>query len=156
MKDKVIFLRDPHYMSKNIKCAGESQSFRKIIFLDHDHQEILGVIHAFPVPASSVKIFIDRYKKVWSNQVEFRFKQVSPPTGWKIYALNWDDTNLYVQKSSSKSPQPIKFSSEIHINQECMEYHRMFCGCCVHEEWGIPLRYQVVFSPISIAYISSK
>lgn len=143
-------------MAKNIQ-AYRNQNYKKLFFFDHNHQIIDEVIHSFPVAVKSVADFIDRYSNVeWFGRRQYRFQQIVPLHGWKIYALDWYVTNLFVTQTSSEVPQVFKFRDYIHTNREGFEYHQLNCGCCYDKEWGIPLRYQTLFVPRPIAYISSE
>ena len=149
----IVFLRDPHYMTKVREVYGAQIQHCRLAFFDHNHNEVTQLIHAFPVPKESVRQFIERYRHLekWGRR-EFRFKRVSRPDSWLTYALSWQKMDNFVGGNSIVPPQVLRFQANIHSNKEGWEHFRLVCGCCSGEEWGIPLEYQVIFSPHPIAY----
>ncbi len=149
----IVFLRDLHYMKKVREVHGSQTKYQQLAFFDHNHEELSRIIHAFPVVKKSVGCFINRYRPLgeW-DQREFRFKQVLPPEGWRTYALSWQEMNNFVCGNCIVPPQVVRFQGDLHSNKEGEEHFQMVCGCCSCTEWGVPLEYQVVFSPCPIAY----
>jgi hypothetical protein len=148
---KVIFLRDPSYMKR-------ATTRRKMFFYDPSGKEIAHIVHVFPVLEYAVAQFKEENDGDWEI--------VSPPNGWKIYALQWDKVQEFVAQTrrsflldffgpsqSDTPPQPLKFKKKYSASIK-WKWIRCWCGCeRGYWERRVDIRYQAVFSPVPISYI---
>lgn len=157
-RSPVVFVRASNYMKY-------AQTRREMVFYDHKGREIQ-VRHAFPVRRNSLDFF--RKKFEWGD---LRYEEVLPEPGERIYSLRWKEVNAFVAESgetlnpflwysSNEPPQLFKFHPR-HAAAIDLVYHPCPHGCfydCGEDrlEVGIEIRYQVVFSPVPLAFIRGR
>jgi hypothetical protein len=156
-RSPVVFVRASNYMK-------HARTRREMVFYDHKGREVQ-VRHAFPVRRNSLDFFRKEFK--WGD---LRYEEVLPKPGERIYSLRWGEVNAFVAESgetlnpflwysSDVPPQLFKFHPR-HAAAVDLVYHPCYRGCwncgCEHYEVGIEIRYQVVFSPVPLAFIRRR
>jgi hypothetical protein len=130
---RVVFLRAENYMAL-------AKTRRELVFLDSQGNEV-EVIHAFAVVQSSVNSFLKEYE-----EAELGYKEITPPSGWRIYALPWEEVQQFVAYSCSRSlldfsggvgtdvPPPILKFKRRHAIRNTWDYVPCWCGSsdCPH------------------------
>lgn len=134
---EVVFIRADNYMSI-------AQTLRKMNF--YNNEEYVKVIHAFPVKAG----LLEEINK--SHSVEFKI--VTPPEGYKVYSLNWDDANRFTR--GLDCDLKIEEYSESHAALWVPEERYCWCGC---GDWdwtsaSYLMTHQVVFSPCQLTHVN--
>lgn len=137
---KVFFFRCDEFMD-TVKSPTQP-----LVFVDESQQHIEEVIHCWPLASQMIPHFLNEEKESFPNR---NYYQIDLPDGWYVYALNWQQLDLYLSHVSTwfsnyytEAPDIEEFDPNEHLGS---------VDFLSEQEAKITVPYQVVLSPRKIS-----